>query len=79
MLAEPQLALGKAIRWLREQGGMTQAVLASDSGVSASRLSGIEAGKVDPSWGTVRQVAEGLGVSLETLAEVEAGFEEPTD
>lgn len=54
---------------------MSQATLASESGVSPSEVSKIESGQVDPAWGTVRQLAEPLGTSVETLAQLEEEIE----
>lgn len=67
---EPQRALGRAVRQLREEAGWSQRVLADRAGISASWLSRIESGDYDPTWGTMRRVAGGLGISLEKLSEV---------
>lgn len=74
---EPQRALGKAVRQLREEAEWNQRVLADRAGISASWLSRIESGDYDPTWGTMRRVAAGLGVSLEKLSEVAEELEEP--
>ncbi len=73
---EPQRGLGKAIRSLREKAEMTQATLAERSGVSAPLISSIERGVVDPTWATVAQISKGLGVSMESLAELAEDLEE---
>lgn len=65
----PQSGVGKAIRLLREEAKVTQATLAQESDVSASWLSRIEHGDVDPTWATVERLSKGLGVSMESLAE----------
>jgi transcriptional regulator with XRE-family HTH domain len=44
--------------------------VAERAGISTSGLNRIEGGDHDPSWGDMRRVARGLGVSLEVLAEV---------
>lgn len=72
----PQRGLGKAIRCLREEAKMSQAALAEKSGVSASWISRIEHGEVDPTWATVEQISAGLGVSMESLAELAEASEE---
>jgi transcriptional regulator with XRE-family HTH domain len=72
----PQRGLGKAIRFLREESGMTQKRLAEKSGVSASWISRIEQGEVDPTWNTIARISEGLAVSMESLAEAAERFEE---
>ena len=67
---EPQTGLAEAVRKLREKAKLSQAELAERAGISASWMSRIESGDYDPSWGNMRQVAQGLGVSMETLAEI---------
>jgi predicted transcriptional regulator len=54
---------------------LTQKALAESSGVSASWISRIEGGQVDPTWGTVGRISGALGVSMETLAELGEDFE----
>lgn len=55
---------------------MSQGNLAEKAGVSASWLSRVESGRCDPAWGDMRQIAQGLGVSMETLAEMAEGYED---
>ena len=66
---EPQKELAAAVRQLREGAGLKQSELAARTGMSPSWLSKIESGDYDPSWGSVRLVAQGLGISTRTLAE----------
>lgn len=73
---EPQRGLAKAVRVLREQAKLSQSVLAERAGMSSSWLSRIESGSYDPTWSSMRKVAEGLGVSMETLAEIAGDYEE---
>lgn len=68
-------ALGKAVRALREQAELTGEELAARAKVSNSWLSRIEGGQVDPTWGTTRLIAQGLGVTTERLAELAESFE----
>lgn len=72
----PQRGLGKAIRHLRETAGLTQKALAERSEISASWISRIEDGQVDPTWAAVRKLAAALDVSVEAVAELAEGFEE---
>lgn len=65
---EPQPALGEAVRDLREKRGITQERLAQDAGVTTGTVSLIERGQSNPSWGTVKAIAKGLGVSVAELA-----------
>jgi transcriptional regulator with XRE-family HTH domain len=55
---DPQPALGKAVRVLREEAALSQRLLAGRSGMSACWLSRIEGGQYDPTWGYMRQDAE---------------------
>jgi transcriptional regulator with XRE-family HTH domain len=65
---EPQPALGKAIRQLREKRGATQEALAYEAGITTGTLSLIERGQSNPAWGTVKSIAKALGVSVSELA-----------
>lgn len=65
---EPQPALGKAIRQLREKRGTTQEALAFEAGVTTGTLSLIERGQSNPAWGTAKAIAKALGVSMGELA-----------
>lgn len=68
-------ALGEAVRAMREQAGLTGEDLAARAKISNSWLSRIEDGQVDPTWGTARMLAQGLGVTTEQLAELAEDFE----
>ena len=72
---EPQPALGKAIRQLREKRGATQEALAYEAGVTTGTLSLIERGLSNPAWGTVKGIAKALGVSMGELAKLTDEFE----
>lgn len=65
---EPQPALGKAIRQLRETRGTTQEALSYEAGVTTGTLSLIERGQSNPAWGTVKAIAKALNVSMGELA-----------
>jgi XRE family transcriptional regulator, aerobic/anaerobic benzoate catabolism transcriptional regulator len=65
---QPQPALGKAIRQLREERGMTQEALAQEASVTVGHMSMIERGHSNPTWSTVKNVAKALTVSLADLA-----------
>lgn len=67
---EPQRGLGIAVRILRERVGLSPSELAERAGIPAPSLTQIETGEEDPRWGDMRRVAQGLGVSMELLAEV---------
>lgn len=65
---QPQPALGKAIRQLRKEDGMTQEALAQEAGVTVGHMSMIERGHSNPTWGTLRGIARALGTSMGELA-----------
>lgn len=65
---QPQPALGKAIRQLRQERDMTQEALAHAAGVTVSHLSTIERGHSNPTWATIKDVSRGLGASMTTLS-----------
>ncbi|HET7417564.1 MAG TPA: helix-turn-helix transcriptional regulator [Solirubrobacterales bacterium] len=64
-----QPALGKAVRELRQRTGLSREALAARAELDATSISRIEEGAIDPTWGSMRRIAAGLGVSLEELAE----------
>lgn len=61
-------ALGKAVRKLREEQGLTQEQLAEVSGMQATYLSDIERGVRNPAWSTVLVLAKALKVTASELA-----------
>jgi XRE family transcriptional regulator, regulator of sulfur utilization len=67
------LALGRAIRLMREQRGMSVDDLARAIHVRRQCLDALETGGLDPTYELVLAVAEGLGMqpsALVTLAEI---------
>jgi transcriptional regulator with XRE-family HTH domain len=73
---QPQPALGKAIRQLREARGMTQEALAQEAGITVGHMSMIERGHSNPTWATVKAVAVALDLSLVELTRLSVKFEE---
>ncbi|HXR61828.1 MAG TPA: helix-turn-helix transcriptional regulator [Solirubrobacterales bacterium] len=65
---EPQLGLSRAIRHFRHESQLSQEALAFAAGLHPTSISHLESGRVNPTWGNVRRVAEGLGVPLPELA-----------
>lgn len=65
---DPQLALGEAIRQLRNKRGLSQEDLAHMAGVTTGTISTIERGNSNPTWGTVKRIAEALDLSVPELA-----------
>jgi transcriptional regulator with XRE-family HTH domain len=72
---QPQPALGKAIRQLRNERGMTQEALAHAADVTVGHLSMIERGHSNPTWATVKSVAAALDASMVELAKLAMEFE----
>jgi transcriptional regulator with XRE-family HTH domain len=60
--------LGRAVRRLREERGLTQEELASRAGTTFGTVSRVESAKSAPAWWTVRKIAEALDVSMAELA-----------
>lgn len=69
------VALGRAVKGLREERGLTQAVLAERAGIDASYQSGLERGRRNPSWTVVVALAEALGVTPLELVAAASRFE----
>lgn len=65
---QPQPALGKAIRQLREKRGATQEAISHDAGITTATLGVIERGLSNPTWATVKAIAKALGVSMIDIA-----------
>jgi transcriptional regulator with XRE-family HTH domain len=65
---QPQPAVGKAIRELREKRGATQEAVAHDAGITTATLGVIERGLSNPTWATLRGIAAALGASMVEVA-----------
>jgi transcriptional regulator with XRE-family HTH domain len=72
---DPQIGLGKAIRTLREERGLSQETLGNEAEIHPTWISHIESGRINPTWGNVRRIAGGLDVPLEKLAALAEDFE----
>jgi len=72
---QPQPAIGKAIRQVREKRGLTQEAVAHDAGITTATLGVIERGLSNPTWATVKSIAAALGVSIGELAKRSEKFE----
>lgn len=62
------LALGRAVRAIRDEKKISQVQLAEVTGFMQSWVSQVENGRRNPSWSNAVRLAEGLGVSLAELA-----------
>jgi len=56
-------ALGRAVRLIRDERGISQVQLAEATGFMQSWISHVERGARNPSWNNVVRLATGLGVS----------------
>lgn len=63
------LALGRKVRALRTEAGLTVEALAGQAGVSAGLVGQVERGVGNPSIGNVHKLATALGVSVYALLE----------
>lgn len=68
MTAPEAAALGRAVRAIRDERGLSQVQLADATGFIQAWISHVERGKRNPSWNNVVRLAEGLGVSVSELA-----------
>jgi transcriptional regulator with XRE-family HTH domain len=60
-------SLGTVIRQAREDAGLSQVQLAANSGLALGTVARVEAGQSDPSWSSVRAIADTLNLSLVQL------------
>jgi len=72
---QPQLALGKALRQLRLEKGLSQEALAYEAGVTSGTLSLIERGRSNPTWGTVKGISAALSTTIDEVAALSLKFE----
>jgi transcriptional regulator with XRE-family HTH domain len=72
---DPQIGLGKAIRKLRQEAGLSQETLGHRAEIHPTWISHIESGRINPTWGNVRRIAAGLKIPLAQLAALAEEFE----
>ena len=65
---EPQPGLGRAIKQLRTERGLSQEALGLRADIHPTWISHIESGRNNPAWGSVRRIASALDVRLSELA-----------
>jgi transcriptional regulator with XRE-family HTH domain len=65
---EPQPGLGRAIRRLRTERGLSQEEIGLRAGIHPTWISHLESGRNNPAWGSVRRLAGALEVKLSELA-----------
>jgi transcriptional regulator with XRE-family HTH domain len=59
------MSLGRSIRGARVRAGLTQQALAGRAGVSLATIQNLEAGRANPSVGTLSKVLEPLGLEID--------------
>jgi transcriptional regulator with XRE-family HTH domain len=64
------VALGRALRQVRERRGLTQELVAFDAGVSDEYLGRVERGSLNPSFSLLLQIARTLGLTAGELVGV---------
>jgi len=72
------VALGRAIRTLRENAGLSEEELAERAELPLAELRRVEAGEVEADWGTLRHLAYGLGTGLAEVFRL-AEFDHPEE
>lgn len=71
--------MGKTVRELREQQGLTQAELAHELGIAPSTIYTWESGKVIPSVKQLRHLAEFFKISSDDIALIGLDLDRPND
>ena len=71
----PQLALGLAVKIRRQELSRTQEQLANDSGLHQRWISNVETGKRNPSYASLRRLADALGLTTSELIAAAEGIE----
>jgi transcriptional regulator with XRE-family HTH domain len=66
--SEANVALGRAVRAIRKERGISQVQLAEATGFEQSWISHVERGTRNPTWQNVARLTEGLGVGVAELA-----------
>jgi transcriptional regulator with XRE-family HTH domain len=61
-------ALGRAVRAIRDEQGLSQPQVAQASGLQQTWISHIENGRRNPSWSNLGRLADGLGVTVAEIA-----------
>jgi transcriptional regulator with XRE-family HTH domain len=69
MADSAKVSLGKRLKALRAEHGLTQERLADASGLHVTYIAGIESGRRNPSLNSLSALAQGFGISLSKLLE----------
>lgn len=63
------MVIGESIKELRARQNLTQAELATKTGISRSYLADVERGRYNPSLDTLSKIADALGTTIDSLTE----------
>lgn len=66
---QDRLILGRALRTLREQKGLTQKNVAERAGTSDAYISHAETGRLDVRWHTLRRLLRAIDADVRQLAD----------
>lgn len=66
-MQEISKAFGRRLKALRLEKKWSQEELAHRAGIATSFLSEIESGKKEPCLGKLKQIADGLGLTISTM------------
>jgi XRE family transcriptional regulator, regulator of sulfur utilization len=61
-------ALGRAVRLIRDEQGISQVQLSEKTGLMQSWISHIEHGRRNPTWSNIVRLSAGLGIGVAELA-----------
>lgn len=64
-----QISMGKKVRELRMEAGLSQEIFADKAGIHRSHLGEIERGEVDMSISMLMKVSQALGVKVSKLVQ----------
>lgn len=77
-----QRRLGRAVKAIRAQRGLTQEEVSAAAGLHPTYVSDIERGARNPSWEVMTRLASGIGVPIAEIArayDAESASERPAD
>ena len=77
--ATPDPELASALKRLRQQRGQTQEDLAHAAQLTVTAYARIERGSANPTWTTVRRIANALEVTIGELGHAVERHIDPTD
>jgi transcriptional regulator with XRE-family HTH domain len=75
--ASTQARLGRAVKQIRVQRGLTQEQVSAASGLHPTYISDIERGARNPSWEAITRLAGGIGVPTADIAQHYDAQEDP--